>query len=67
MTGIKQIEATFARELARALGEHASSRVDIERVVLDAPQSELSRPDRLRELAQATARQLRARVRGNSR
>jgi len=62
MIDTKQIEATFARELARALGEHARGRVEIERVVLDAPPSELSRPGALREIAQATARRLRARV-----
>lgn len=64
MIDVKQVEATFARELARALGEHASGRIEIERVVLDAPQSELSRPGALREIAQRTARELRSRVPG---
>ena len=65
MIDIKQIETTFGRELARALGEHARGRVEIERVVLDAPQSELSRPGALREIAQRTARELRSRVGGD--
>ena len=59
MIDTRQVEATFARELANALGAD----VEIERVVLDAPQSELSRPGALREIAQRTARELRSRVR----
>lgn len=62
MTDTKQIEALFARELERALGEHAQGPLEIGRVVLDAPQEQLSRPGGLRELAQATARELRKRV-----
>lgn len=62
MIDLRQIEENFARELASALGDRARGRIEIERVVLDAPQAELSRPGGLRELAQATARELRAQV-----
>ena len=62
MTGRRQIEADFARELEQALGERAGGPVEIDRVVLDAPQGELSRPGGLRELAQAAARELRKRM-----
>jgi hypothetical protein len=62
MTPLQQIEAIFARELSSALGERGHGRLEIGRVVLDAPQAELARPGALRELAQATARELRARV-----
>jgi len=62
MTDTREIEAAFARELESALGEHAQGPVAIERVVLDAPQEQLSRPGALRELAQTAARELRKRV-----
>ena len=62
MIDTRQVAATFARELALALGETTSGRIEIERVVLDAPPSELSRPGALREIAQRTARELRSRV-----
>ena len=63
MSDLRHLEAAFARELASALGADARGPIEIGRVVLDAPQAELSRPGALRELAQATARELRARVR----
>lgn len=52
----------FARELALALGSRVREGLDIERLVLDAPLAQLSRPGGMREIAQGTARQLRARV-----
>ena len=52
----------FVRELALALGSRAREGLDIERLVLDAPLAQLSRPGGLREIAQCTARELGARV-----
>jgi hypothetical protein len=63
MSDLARLEAAFAQELASALCEAARGRLEIGRVVLEAPREALARPGGLRELAQATARELRARLR----
>jgi hypothetical protein len=62
MSDTGRIGTDFARELERALAESGSRPLEIARVVLDAPREQLSRPEGLREIAQAAARELRRRV-----
>jgi len=62
MNDHEQMAYAFARELTSALGESARGRIEVERVVLEAPQAVLARPGALRELAHRTARELRARA-----